>query len=61
VTGITGAEVVATGGNFTCVLLPTGHVECLGSDQYGSLGNGTSTEDGLDTPVEVEGITEATR
>ncbi len=61
VTGITGAEVVATGGNFTCVLLPTGHVECLGSDQYGSLGNGTSTEDGIDTPVEVEGITEATR
>ena len=40
VTGITGAEVVATGGNFTCVLLPTGHVECLGSDQYGRSGTG---------------------
>ena len=61
VSGVTNAEALTTGGFFECVLLPTGHVECLGSDQWGQLGNGISQEKGLDTPVEVEGLTEATR
>ncbi len=44
---------VAAGGFYTCAL-STGHAECWGYNEYGELGDGTTTDS--DTPVEVSGI-----
>ena len=56
VTGITGATSVAAGGSHTCAVV-AGTVRCWGSNAFGRLGNGTTT-DSL-TPVTVTGITNA--
>ncbi|HTY95903.1 MAG TPA: hypothetical protein VMB91_02600 [Solirubrobacteraceae bacterium] len=40
-------------------MLATGHVECWGYGKEGELGNGSDTEI-QDTPVEVEGLSNAT-
>ena len=40
VIGITDAVAVAAGGNVTCALLASGHVQCWGSDYWGMLGRG---------------------
>jgi alpha-tubulin suppressor-like RCC1 family protein len=61
VSGIASAEEVASGGDFQCALLSSGHIECWGLDQRGELGNGTSAEHGFSTPVEVQGIADAAR
>ncbi len=70
VTGITDPTQVSAGGDQTCALLPTGHVDCWGSNLFGQLGYGTATgpeECGpyrfacSAAPVEVTGITDATQ
>jgi alpha-tubulin suppressor-like RCC1 family protein len=45
---------VAAGYEDTCALLSTGDVECWGRNEFGELGNGTTTLS--DTPVQVSGI-----
>ncbi len=57
--GITDATQVTANFDHTCALLSTSHVDCWGNNQFGELGNGTTTLS--DTPVEVSGITDATR
>ena len=59
VQGITDATRVVAGIQDTCAVLSTGSVECWGENAYGELGNG-STADLSDTPVEVQGIANAT-
>ena len=59
VQGITDATQLAAGNLHTCAVLTTGHIECWGSDEAGQLGN-ASAPARTDTPVEVQGITDAT-
>ena len=58
VVGITTATDVAASGYYSCVLLKNGTVQCWGNNQFGQLGNGTTTNSS--TPVLVTGITTAT-
>jgi alpha-tubulin suppressor-like RCC1 family protein len=69
VTGITDPSQVSAGGNQTCALLSSGHIDCWGSNQFGGLGDGSAIgpeECGpyripcSAAPVEVTGITDAT-
>jgi alpha-tubulin suppressor-like RCC1 family protein len=53
------ASQVAAGGNESCALLSTGHIDCWGEHKDGQLGNGT-TEGSL-TPVEVQDLVNATQ
>jgi alpha-tubulin suppressor-like RCC1 family protein len=44
VSGITNATSVAGGGVDTCALLNGGSVDCWGGNEFGELGNGTTTQ-----------------
>jgi alpha-tubulin suppressor-like RCC1 family protein len=55
---LSNATAIAAGGDHTCVLLAGGSVDCLGNNDHGQLGNGTTTDSSL--PVAVSGITSAT-
>jgi alpha-tubulin suppressor-like RCC1 family protein len=57
VIGISDATSVGAGRFHTCAALRSGVVQCWGSNVYGQLGNGTSTDSA--TPVTVSGITNA--
>jgi alpha-tubulin suppressor-like RCC1 family protein len=57
VSGITIATTPAGGILSSCVRLSDGTVWCTGSNFYGQLGNGTSSDSS--TPVQVTGITTA--
>ncbi len=58
VLGVTDAVQVSTGYRDACALLSSGHIKCWGRNHSGQLGDGTTTN--KPTPVEVQGITEAT-
>ena len=59
VSGITTATTIAGGGAFhTCALLADGQVQCWGGNDFGQLGDGTTTDAHM--PVIVSGISNAT-
>jgi alpha-tubulin suppressor-like RCC1 family protein len=55
VAGLTRATAVALGTNYGCALLLDGTIQCWGSNDYGQLGNGSTTDS--TTPVPVSGVT----
>jgi len=57
VSGLTGVSKISTGANHTCAIV-SGAVWCWGLNNYGQLGDGTTTN--RNTPVQVSGITNAT-
>ena len=58
VSGISDAVTVAVGYSFACAVLRSGTIECWGgNNNYGELGNGTTT--GSKVPVTVSGISDA--
>jgi alpha-tubulin suppressor-like RCC1 family protein len=67
VSAVTTATQVATSADHSCALLSTGRVTCWGANQFGQLGDGTTTgpdtcRDGVPCrtiPVQVSGITDA--
>jgi alpha-tubulin suppressor-like RCC1 family protein len=56
VQGVSKATAIATGSNHACAVVGGGAVRCWGYNGYGQLGNGTSTESHVATPV--AGLTE---
>jgi alpha-tubulin suppressor-like RCC1 family protein len=66
VSAVSGATAIAAGGGDSCAVLSGGRVECWGANDYGQLGDGTSSgpqscdgEPCSATPVNVSGITGA--
>ncbi len=61
VSGITGARSVAMSMNeeLTCVLLIGGTIRCWGNNNYGQLGDGTTTDRTASAPATVQGIDDA--
>lgn len=49
-----GVVAIAPGGHHSCALLSTGTIKCWGSNQYGELGNGSTTNNL--SPINVSGI-----
>jgi alpha-tubulin suppressor-like RCC1 family protein len=47
-------DVVSAGDGFACAGLENGKVRCWGDNDYGQLGNGTTTDSPV--PVEVVGF-----
>jgi hypothetical protein len=51
------AETIDTGGSHTCMIVGGGHVRCWGNNDFGQLGDGTTTSRA--TPTTVTGLTGA--
>jgi len=63
VTGLSGATVISVGEDSVCALLSGSTIECWGDNEYGQLGNGTTTTNACEcstTPVAVSGLSGAT-
>ena len=56
VSGLTNAVAIIGGGEHACAVLADGRVRCWGSNQYGQLGNGTTSKSSF-VPVTVRGLT----
>lgn len=57
VSGLSDAVAIAAGSYFACALRATGEVVCWGGNDYGQLGNGTTTASSV--PVSASGISNA--
>ena len=55
VPGLTKVVAIATAGYFACAVLSDGSVRCWGDNEYGTLGNGTTTDSA--SPVLVPSLT----
>ncbi len=51
---LSGVDMLATGGFFSCVHLSIGNTQCWGANSYGALGDGSTTD--RYTPVNVVGL-----
>jgi alpha-tubulin suppressor-like RCC1 family protein len=51
---MSGVQAIAVGGQHACALLNNGGVQCWGSNQYGQLGNNSTTDSSV--PVQVSGL-----
>ncbi|MDH3581925.1 MAG: hypothetical protein OEM91_15045, partial [Hyphomicrobiales bacterium] len=52
--GFAGAKKVAVGAEHACALLASNKIKCIGGNDYGQLGDGTTER--ADTPIEVLGF-----
>jgi alpha-tubulin suppressor-like RCC1 family protein len=57
---LTHVTEVAENYDIVCAIVSGGHIECLGNNALGDLGNGSSTDITTYTPVRVKGISTAT-
>jgi alpha-tubulin suppressor-like RCC1 family protein len=56
VPGLTGVRALALAGDYACALLSQGNVACWGDNQYGTLGDGTTTD--VPSPTMVPGLSD---
>lgn len=56
VAGINTATAISAGGYHACAVLRNGIAQCWGYNNYGQLGNGTTTASASNTPVRVSAI-----
>jgi hypothetical protein len=59
VSGMSNATQIAAGGDHTCALLTGASVDCWGLNDFGQLGDGTTTNS--DVPVPMSGMSNATQ